>query len=829
MTTYYVSTTGSDGSNGSAGSPWRTISHAMNASLKPGDEVVVKPGTYTEQVSIIRSGTEGNNVTLRSEVPGEALIRAPAGAWNAVSINANHVTVDGFDIANGDGDGIEANNVHHIEILNNTVHDNGESGIQTNWAEFIRIEGNVTHGNAASGWFSGISLYQTRNITGDTDTPGFRTIVRNNVSYDNVTERGAHTDGNGIIIDDFNSTQTSGHPKYNFPTLVENNLVYSNGGKGIAVHWSDNVTVRNNTSWHNNLDNQNPGTWRGELSNQDSNGTVWVNNIAVADPTANGNNTAIGFYGNNSNVTWQDNLSYSGKAGDPSLRLDGGNAAPTAANGNLLGVDPRFVNAAGGDFHLQNGSPALNAGTGSFGVAASDLDDGVRVVGTIDMGAYEMGGAAAPVNAAPDAVDDAGFQTGYQTPVTIKAASLLANDRDPDGDSLKLVSVSGAQGGSAQINSAGDIVFTPAGGHTGAAGFDYTISDGRGQTATAEVSLTVGSGGTPSGTASSIFSPSARPQTITDVDTGSVELGLKFRADVDGEIAAIRFYKGPENDGAHPVTLWSGDGKVLGTGTAPTTGTGWQEIALAQPVAISAGDVSVASYHAPEGGYSANNNYFGSQIDSGLLTALQNGGVYSYGGAGSFPNAVYKASNYWVDVVFKQTQASHAGGTSSDRLTGTGSADTMLGRGGDDTLTAGSGNDMLRGQDGRDILQGDAGRDTLIGGEGEDRFVLRSSTDSQPGAGDVIRAGDGGLAFEGAGRSGGDVIDLRAIDADTTASGNQTFNFGDKGKGGVWLLDDGGVTILHANTDGDTAAEVELFIHDNGVAAADYAPWDMLL
>ena len=39
---------------------------------------------------------------------------------------------------------------------------------------------------------------------------GYRTIIANNISYDNVTKAGAHSDGNGIIIDDFQNTQTSG-------------------------------------------------------------------------------------------------------------------------------------------------------------------------------------------------------------------------------------------------------------------------------------------------------------------------------------------------------------------------------------------------------------------------------------------------------------------------------------------------------------------------------------------------------------------------------------------------------------------------------------------
>ncbi|RFB94562.1 RTX toxin [Rhizobium leguminosarum bv. trifolii] len=400
MTTYYVATTGSDSGNGSASSPFRTISDAMASNLKPGDEVVVKAGTYNESINIDKDGSAAGDITLRSEVPGAALIRPPAGSWNAISVNANHVVIDGFDIGGATGDGIEANNVHHIQILNNTVHGSGESGIQFNQSDFIRIEGNETYNNASSGWFSGISIYQNRNITGDTSTEGYRTIVRNNVSHDNVTKSGAHTDGNGIIIDDFQSTQTSGYPNYTYKTLVDNNLVYGNGGKGVQVTWSDSVTVSNNTAYHNNQDPQNTGTWRGELSNSASSNNTWVNNIAVADPSLNKNNTAIDNTStdsySNKNVVWANNVTYNGTAGQASVKTDGGNAMPSAADGNKLGVDPKFAGAASDNFHLGSGSSAIDGGTSKYGVGSIDLDGHARVVGTVDIGAYESGSSSTP-------------------------------------------------------------------------------------------------------------------------------------------------------------------------------------------------------------------------------------------------------------------------------------------------------------------------------------------------------------------------------------------------------------------------------------------------
>ncbi|WP_037938184.1 DUF4082 domain-containing protein, partial [Streptosporangium roseum] len=63
------------------------------------------------------------------------------------------------------------------------------------------------------------------------------------------------------------------------------------------------------------------------------------------------------------------------------------------------------------------------------------------------------------------------------------------------------------------------------------------------------------------------------------------------------------------------------------------------------------------SYHTTSGYYSVTRPYFTTQYTNGPLTALANGagggnGVYKYGPTNSFPTDTYKASNYWVDVVF---------------------------------------------------------------------------------------------------------------------------------------------------------------------------------
>ena len=56
---------------------------------------------------------------------------------------------------------------------------------------------------------------------------------------------------------------------------------------------------------------------------------------------------------------------------------------------------------------------------------------------------------------------------------------------------------------------------------------------------------------------------------------------------------------------------------------------GWQQVLFATPVPVTAGTTYVASYHAPAGGYSVDEDYFASAaVTRGPLTALRSGERY---------------------------------------------------------------------------------------------------------------------------------------------------------------------------------------------------------
>jgi hypothetical protein len=154
------------------------------------------------------------------------------------------------------------------------------------------------------------------------------------------------------------------------------------------------------------------------------------------------------------------------------------------------------------------------------------------------------------------------------------------------------------------------------------------------------------------GTASQAAAPesifgTATPTVLADPDTVKVELGVRFKAAVAGQVTGVRFYKSAANTGTHTGSLWTGSTRTrTGTFTGETA-SGWQTLTFATPVNITAGTTYTASYLAPRGRYSVDDPYTFPKT-TGNLTAIK--GTYRYGGG--YPTLVFQKSNYWVDVTF---------------------------------------------------------------------------------------------------------------------------------------------------------------------------------
>lgn len=183
-----------------------------------------------------------------------------------------------------------------------------------------------------------------------------------------------------------------------------------------------------------------------------------------------------------------------------------------------------------------------------------------------------------------------------------------------------------------------------------------------------------------------------------------------------------------------------------------------------------------------------------------------------------------------------------SGGLGDDRVDGGGGSDSIYGNGGADSLAGGAGNDTISGHEGNDTIEGGDGDDVLYGQEGDD-IVSGGGGNDTIGTGpgnDIVSGGLGADRFTFTANfeselwhhrvtdfSGaqGDVIDLRAIDADGDASnngrkGNTDFTVVTASSGAAgeaWLvpiLDPSSGqqtgTSIYLNTDSDTDADLRI-------------------
>ncbi|MGL4543850.1 MAG: calcium-binding protein, partial [Polymorphobacter sp.] len=195
-----------------------------------------------------------------------------------------------------------------------------------------------------------------------------------------------------------------------------------------------------------------------------------------------------------------------------------------------------------------------------------------------------------------------------------------------------------------------------------------------------------------------------------------------------------------------------------------------------------------------------------------------------HGGAG-YDRIVATAINASISLsAFSGIEEISAAGFAGVKLVGTAAAETIdlstVLMNGIASVNGAAGNDTIIGSAGDDRLFGGTGIDTLTGGAGNDVFAYATTSESGLGIGkaDVL------LDFLG----GEDLIDLGAIDADTSIAGNQAFSFiGSAAFTGLGQLrigtDSTGHVAIFANTTGSLTADFQVSLYNNApLTVADF-------
>ncbi len=152
---------------------------------------------------------------------------------------------------------------------------------------------------------------------------------------------------------------------------LASDVIVNNNGTGIRAESGSQITATNDTIDHNS---------RGASENAAS---LVLTNCLIT------NNSDSGVFKDGTgvvNVSYCDVYNPSASNGNYNSLAD-----PTGTNGNIS-ADPMYVNLATGDYHLQSGSPAINAGTDNR-APIDDFDWNYRTANpAFDIGAYEFGG-----------------------------------------------------------------------------------------------------------------------------------------------------------------------------------------------------------------------------------------------------------------------------------------------------------------------------------------------------------------------------------------------------------------------------------------------------
>jgi Periplasmic copper-binding protein (NosD) len=358
-------------------SGYPSIQAAIDAAA-PGDTVLVAAGHYSEQIDF-----QAKAITVASESGAEQTTIDGGGFGAVVVINANGgetPVLRGFTVTGGGGnsfpdgaidtsggpalienniitgnrfcdDGAVSAAFSTATIRDNVISDNsqvcsggvGGAGVSIRGDGSVQVLHNVISGNIHSAAAGGVGLFAAGRPTIEGN------VIKNNVGWQ----------GGGMSL--FNDSDA----------LIENNIIVGNqAAQGGGIYWTVPSGARGpyviNNTIANNPANDGLAIYGSGFDSQAS----LLDNVLAGDGT--GSVVSCGNYeGTAPSIRFND-VRNSGTG----ARYSGTCSDLTGSNGNVS-VDPRFLDAASGDYHLQPGSPVVDRGTNE-GAPTVDIDGDAR-------------------------------------------------------------------------------------------------------------------------------------------------------------------------------------------------------------------------------------------------------------------------------------------------------------------------------------------------------------------------------------------------------------------------------------------------------------------